>query len=333
MREIEYEELTGIHYLTGMSTKKIKYRGEETTCVLFTLDGKTYTAIADSSDGYGSYLRGVYLSKGEPPVKFPPLKVNVLHTDGECENMLKFYDYYTCGIVLQIGTEYNEICGWYPTAILRTLLGNMKYNNSCEVLKSIPQLEQMLPIIHSHTKETVGKYKAELDVLTGTCVYTTDNIRIEYKTDKGDVLKPLLNETVKEVYKEGECRVCVVIDEYMEEVVFYGDAEIIKYDDNFTVDNIIVTRESQDKIHYKLLEKGVCKVEITTNNSLAEVGKYLKQDEVLCSLFDYLEYLVPDITILCDRYEEISVNKIKLYSKKGTMTVILPEEPKPTNEF
>ncbi len=114
--DINLESLVGQHEFSGIdflqSADKTFY-GDLTEIVNFVLDGVTYTATEDPSDGYRSYLDSLVISDYKPVNTFPPCVVNaVMNSDHEDNVILDFIDVTTGKIVFSLGTDYSD--DYYP---------------------------------------------------------------------------------------------------------------------------------------------------------------------------------------------------------------------------
>jgi hypothetical protein len=73
--KVEIKDLVGKHYLSGFDTateKADKSYNEDFDVVRFVLDGRTYKAIEDPSDGYRSYLEDLIVTDEIISNTFPP---------------------------------------------------------------------------------------------------------------------------------------------------------------------------------------------------------------------------------------------------------------------
>ena len=129
-KSIELETLIGERVLTGVDTdvvrvKTYEWREEEPCEVLrFILDGVTYEAIEDPSDGYRSDMQGCYVT--DTPVKnmFAPVKVvGRFRTKGEysgTDAVLELIDAANGKVILEVGTSNVDdyypsfVAGWHP---------------------------------------------------------------------------------------------------------------------------------------------------------------------------------------------------------------------------
>jgi len=117
---MELKDLVGRHYLTGVdqSDKQIKLWGssyEDCNVINFVLDGKTYTAIEDPSDGYRSAMKEITISDESVSNTFPPVEVmGKMRGDSiyEANDVIEFWDIENGKLVLAVGTaNYKD---YYP---------------------------------------------------------------------------------------------------------------------------------------------------------------------------------------------------------------------------
>jgi len=124
-KTVDLESLVGLHKLSGVDFGKIEPEEEEwqdtSSTMTFVLDGETYTAVEDPSDGYRSALE--HLLKGGDAVKntFEPVKVfgmmrNACRDRSGKAEVLSFYDAVTAKLVLELGTDDSD--DYYPSCIL-----------------------------------------------------------------------------------------------------------------------------------------------------------------------------------------------------------------------
>jgi hypothetical protein len=118
-KTVELKDLVGLHELTGVDniTKRIPLEWsadlfEDAQHLSFVLDGVTYTAIEDPSDGYRSALRDVFVSEEPVANTFFACKVLGHMSMDATDNILYLTDIVTGKVVLEIGTSnYDD---WYP---------------------------------------------------------------------------------------------------------------------------------------------------------------------------------------------------------------------------
>lgn len=118
MKEIQFEDLIGLHKLSGVDliNESIKrdYGNSFEDCetVVFILDNKTYCAAEDPDDGYRSSMKYLVESKSKVKNKFTSCKVLVKKSTEDNSDILEFIDVNTGLIVLEIGT--NNTDDYYP---------------------------------------------------------------------------------------------------------------------------------------------------------------------------------------------------------------------------
>ena len=125
---MKLKDLVGEHELSGVDSiteekKEFSFSecAREVQVIRFVLDGKTYKAIEDPSDGYRSYLEELEVTDEKITNNFPPQKVigNMKKRDEWCiyeNDTIQFIDSVTGGIVLEIGTDNYD--GYYPMCVL-----------------------------------------------------------------------------------------------------------------------------------------------------------------------------------------------------------------------
>lgn len=119
-REVDFTELIGEHMLSGVefgTAPKGEYDDSDPNTVDFIMDGETYSAIEDPSDGYRSSMRSLRQNRAGVEIKnrFAPVKViGSMRPDDDYEknNVLDFVDATNGKIVLSIGTA--DIDDYYP---------------------------------------------------------------------------------------------------------------------------------------------------------------------------------------------------------------------------
>jgi hypothetical protein len=135
METIELKSLIGKHWLTGVDyeTEQVKedYGDYYENCqvIRFVLDGKTYTAIEDPSDGYRSHLRSISVSKHKVKNKFQKVLVmGIMKPAGYNNNdTLQLYDVETGLCVLEVGTDNND--DYYPSFVGAWMPENLVLNS------------------------------------------------------------------------------------------------------------------------------------------------------------------------------------------------------------
>ena len=129
--EIELKDLAGAHLLdTAAIVSTLPPQDswfDERVCVSFGMDGKTYTAIEDPSDGYRSYLSGITVQDGHSELlkgaSAIGRKVVATHEDSEPDgeyergrDLLTITDAETGHVWLVIGTKNTD--DYYPYCVL-----------------------------------------------------------------------------------------------------------------------------------------------------------------------------------------------------------------------
>lgn len=138
-RWMELKDLIGLHELSGvdmgkMPAKEEWYSSEECETISFVLDGKTYTAIEDPSDGYRSNMRDIAEGGVEVQNRFTPqLVMCALYErtpdDYATENdILVMTDVVTGKAVLRVGTANTD--DYYPYWVAEWSPQNMACNAS-----------------------------------------------------------------------------------------------------------------------------------------------------------------------------------------------------------
>lgn len=139
---IEMKSLAGKHLLSGVDeeNRKIEHYGglEDCQCINFVLDGVTYTAIEDSSDGYRSTLDGIMVSQEKVKNDFLPVEVLVVYrekgdsewsTNNDCE-ILDFFDTKNGKKIMEIGTDNSD--DYYPSFVANWQPENLSINESIQ---------------------------------------------------------------------------------------------------------------------------------------------------------------------------------------------------------
>lgn len=135
-RSVEFSELVGKHMLSGVDrlsgdlpsqwSTSGSYYGES---ISFTLDGITYTAREDDSDGYRSSMRDLLVTQGPVQNRFEPEEVVGVLRD-RCDygsaDVLQFVSTATGKVVLEVGTDNND--DYYPSFVAAWSPENLKAN-------------------------------------------------------------------------------------------------------------------------------------------------------------------------------------------------------------
>lgn len=133
---VELKSLVGKHVLSGVDEVNRKmeiYEGEfeDCQCINFVLDGITYTAIEDPSDGYRSALDSLIRSDDKVSNNFTPIEVTVSYVEtsdehsGVCD-ILEFRDTKNGKLVLEIGTD--NVDDYYPVFVGSFIPENLSIN-------------------------------------------------------------------------------------------------------------------------------------------------------------------------------------------------------------
>lgn len=129
----KWSELTGVSFQEQEFPAQWGEGMEKANSCTFVLNGETYTAVEDPSDGYRSSMR--YLLKGgECSNMFPPVLVRVVHQTEDHEggswktkqDILAFVDAFTGKNVLEVGTSNTD--DYYPSFVSHFEPKNMVYN-------------------------------------------------------------------------------------------------------------------------------------------------------------------------------------------------------------
>lgn len=132
---IDMESLVGKHLLSGVDeeNRKVEMWGdlEDCQCINFVLDGVTYTAIEDPSDGYRSSLEGILVSDEKVTNNFAPVEVEVSYRTknsymDDCE-ILDFIDTKNGKQIMEIGTDNTD--DYYPSFVANFTPENMSIND------------------------------------------------------------------------------------------------------------------------------------------------------------------------------------------------------------
>ena len=125
---VEISSLVGKHVLSGvdMINRQMKqWHGdfEDCQCINFVLDGITYTAIEDPSDGYRSQLKEIIKSDEKMENNFRAVEVVISLIEKrerwagygvDCE-ILQFIDTANGKVILEVGTDNTD--DYYPSFV------------------------------------------------------------------------------------------------------------------------------------------------------------------------------------------------------------------------
>ena len=131
---MELKDLVGLHKLSGvdLSTTQINQWGnhyEDAQVIRFVIDGQTYKATEDPSDGYRSQCEELEVTDEIITNMFPPQKVMGKmrkDTKYETNNTIEFTDVFTGKVVLAVGTDNFE--DYYPCCVFVWNPENMAIN-------------------------------------------------------------------------------------------------------------------------------------------------------------------------------------------------------------
>jgi hypothetical protein len=123
MNKIKPKKLCGKHILSGVS---MDYTMNDAECVDFILDGKTYRATENPSDGYRSWVEGVEYAPKKIPANIPDTEVLISFDADENHRMMRLVETTNGKEVLVIGTE--DISGYYPVCVFRYTPENLPCN-------------------------------------------------------------------------------------------------------------------------------------------------------------------------------------------------------------
>jgi len=101
---VELKSLVGLHMLSGVDITTESEEDEDATVVTFILDGITYKATEDPSDGYRSCCSDIIICNDKVTNYFPEHEVMGEMDKDEDDNVIIFTDTSTNGVVLEIGT-------------------------------------------------------------------------------------------------------------------------------------------------------------------------------------------------------------------------------------
>ena len=134
-KEVEVKSLVGKHKLSGVDLSidqvKEEYGSdfEDASVVNFVLDGKTYRAIEDPSDGYRSSLRSLKLTRHKVENRFTPVEVLGIYRDRsryDEADIIQFFDTKNGKLVLEVGTDRSD--DYYPSFVGSFTPENMHVN-------------------------------------------------------------------------------------------------------------------------------------------------------------------------------------------------------------
>ena len=169
---MELKDLVGEHLLSGIdtSTEKGGYdKSEDANVVRFVLDGKTYKATEDPSDGYRSYCGDIEVCEEKVSNTFPPQRVLArMEENNNSENdIIEFIDVVTGKIVLEVGTDNSD--SYYPTCVMSWKPENLAINNK-------PLVKERLKDGLKYEKDTLMKFKQEKERINKLIINCKENI-------------------------------------------------------------------------------------------------------------------------------------------------------------
>lgn len=142
MDNIELHSLAGLRKLSGLdrSTEDVDHYGhiEQAEVVKFILDGVTYKAIENPSDGYRSNMESLTVSSERVKNKFKPVKVFCKHrkeSKYQEDDILEIYNM-NSEIVLEIGTA--NINDYYPSFVCNFSAENLSKDDKCKLV-AVPE--------------------------------------------------------------------------------------------------------------------------------------------------------------------------------------------------
>lgn len=120
---IEWEELYGLHTLTGVDI--LEDAGEGMIC-LFRLDGDTYAATEDPDDGYRSYFSSIYTTDKEPKIIFDEEQVIICGCNTTGQQGIQILNAKTGLIILELSTV--ALDDYYPSCRFEYFPENLSAN-------------------------------------------------------------------------------------------------------------------------------------------------------------------------------------------------------------
>lgn len=121
--EVEIRSLVGKHLLSGVDESRLNIKQwdgdfEDCQCINFVLDGKTYSAIEDPSDGWRSSMDRLIESNEIVSNMFVPIEVLCVYRDKQhstaCD-IIEFYDIKNGKKILEVGTDNSD--DYYPSFV------------------------------------------------------------------------------------------------------------------------------------------------------------------------------------------------------------------------
>lgn len=132
---VKLSDLVGLHVLSGCAGGLLRAdldaeRYEDAETFTFVLDGVTYQAIQDPSDGYRSSMRDIRIIEAEVGNRFEGVRVFGHMSEeghGSAHNVLNLRDVSTGKIVLSVGTANTD--DYYPYFVAEFTPENMAPNS------------------------------------------------------------------------------------------------------------------------------------------------------------------------------------------------------------
>lgn len=127
---MELENLVGKHILSGVETGEVErpaWSGSpKCNYFKFCLDGISYMAVEDPSDGYRSYCDDLEIVDEPCKISIPSTEVVATYR-GEGEDILALIDCETGKVVLEVGTGNTN--DYYPYCVMEWSPENLACNN------------------------------------------------------------------------------------------------------------------------------------------------------------------------------------------------------------
>jgi predicted NAD-dependent protein-ADP-ribosyltransferase YbiA (DUF1768 family) len=170
-KKVELKDFVGKEFdLTAVSTAEVvandKYGDfANASTITFTLDGVTYQAVEDPSDGYRSSLREIFICDTEPANRFPAQRVKATWKEpGSYDNdTVEFRSVASDLIVMEVGTDH--VNDYYPCFVSNFEPKNMDINRTDDIRQKIAMEEAKRLEDERHAQDVRDKLnaKAKLD--------------------------------------------------------------------------------------------------------------------------------------------------------------------------
>jgi hypothetical protein len=121
---VNMEDLSGIHMISGVDYDDDN--NDDASSILFILDGITYKAKEDPSDGYRSYMGYIQIVDTPVRYRFEPIEVDIIYTNKEEYVGLFFIDVISKKKILELATDYSD--DYYPSCVMSWLPENIYFN-------------------------------------------------------------------------------------------------------------------------------------------------------------------------------------------------------------